>query len=298
MKVSAAVASTLVKAALRASFKLPSRLPIPLTLLRSAMEGGAALFRVHPDVSIEAATLAGVSVEYITPLQADRVLLHFHGGAFFAGSANTHRALGSEIAVRAQSKVVMVNYRRAPEYAYPAAMIDGLACYQALLDAGWLPSQISFGGDSGGCAIILSMAQALRDRSQALPAALLMISPYVDITLSLPSVTQMAGRDPMVTAHALRRGGDSYRGDISASDPRVSPLFGSLRNLPPMLVQAGSEEILLDDARRLARYASEAGVEAQCHIYPGMWHNLQMFSAFIEDANLALDEIAAFIRSH
>lgn len=298
MSVLAAAVPTCIRAGLRIGFKLPSLLPLPLRLFRTAMEGSAALFSVRSDVSIESATLGGVSVEYITPFQADRVVLHFHGGAFFAGSANTHRALGSEIAVRAQSMVVMVNYRRAPEFAYPAAMVDGLACYHALLDAGWLPGQISLGGDSGGCAIVLSLVQALRDESRSLPAALFMISPFVDITLTLPSVTEMARRDPMVTAHALRRGGDSYRGAIAANDPRVSPLFGDFQKLPPLLIQAGSDEILRDDARKLAHYAGEAGVEVKCHIYPGMWHNFQMFSAFIEEADVALDEIAAFIRSY
>ncbi len=297
MKLPAVVARTLVKTSLRASFKLPSLLPLPLTVLRQAMEGGALLFRPRTDVIIEKAALAGVPAERVTPQsKVDRVLLHFHGGAFFAGSSRTHRALAADLAVRGRVRVYMLDYRRAPEHPYPAALRDGLACYQALLDEGWHASQIVLGGDSGGCAHILSLVIALRDRGQPLPAGLVMISPYLDLTLSLPSVAANAARDPMVTAHALRRGGDGYRGDIPENDPRVSPLFADLHGLPPVLVQAGSEEILLDDALQFSERARAAGVEVNCHIYGGMWHNFQMFNAIIATADQALDEIGHFIR--
>lgn len=147
-------------------------------------------------------------------------------------------------------------------------------------------------------ALILALAVALRDRGQPLPAGLVMISPYLDLTLSLPSVTANAGRDPMTTAIALRRGGDAWRGGIAAGDPRVSPLHADLRGLPPVLVQAGEDEILLDDARVFAERALAAGVPTDLHIYPGMWHNFQMFNALIAPAEQALDEIGLFIRQH
>lgn len=298
MKLPLMITRTVVKTALRTSFKLPSLLPLPESVLRQAMEGGALMFRPRADAIVEKVSLAGVSAERITPKgKVDRVMLHFHGGAFFAGSARTHRALGTELAVRSHARVYMLNYRLAPEHPYPAALQDGLACYQALLDQGWKPGQIVLGGDSGGCAHILSLAIALRDRGQPLPAGMIMISPYLDLTLSLPSVAANARRDPMVTAHALRRGGDGYRGDIPGNDPRVSPLFAELHSLPPVLVQAGSEEILLDDALQFSERARAAGVEVNCHIYGGMWHNFQMFNALIFTADQALDEIGHFIRS-
>ena len=153
------------------------------------------------------------------------------------------------------------------------------------------------GGDSGGCAHILSLAIMLRDRGLPMPAGMVMISPYLDITLSLPSVARNARRDPMVTAHALRRGGDGYRGNIPENDPRVSPLFADLHGLPPVLVQAGSEEILLDDALQFSERAQAAGVAVHCHIYEGLWHNFQMFNALIAEADTALNEIGAFIKT-
>mgnify|MGYP003455299906 FL=1 len=298
MNMPQALAHHVVKAALRTSFKWPSLLPLPLGVLRQAMEGGARLFRPRPEAIVERTSLAGVPVERISPPgRADRVLLHFHGGAFFAGSSNTHRALGSELAMRGVAQVIMVDYRRAPEHPYPAALQDGLACYHALLEAGWRAEQIVLGGDSGGCAHILSLALTLRDRGLPLPAGLVMISPYLDITLSLPSVTRNARLDPMVTAHALRRGSDGYRGNIPENDPRVSPLFADLHGLPPVLVQAGSAEILLADALPFSARAQAAGVNVQCHIYDGLWHNFQMFNALIAEADDALDEIGEFIKA-
>ena len=298
MRLPHPIAHHLVKTALRTSFKLPSLLPLPLAVLRQAMEGGARLFRPRAEAIVEKATLGGVPVERISPPgRADRVLLHFHGGAFFAGSSNTHRALGSELALRGMAQVIMVDYRRAPEHPYPAALEDGLVCYHALLEKGWRGDQIVLGGDSGGCGHILSLAITLRDRGLLLPAGLVMISPYLDITLSLPSVKRNARRDPMVTAHALRRGGDGFRGKIPENDPRVSPLYAELRGLPPVLVQAGSEEILLDDALMFSERAQSAGVDVTCRIYEGLWHNFQMFNALIVEADTALDEIGAFIRT-
>lgn len=293
------LAARALRAALRVSFKMPSLLPLPIAALRAGMEAGSQLFPLRPDVRVERVTLCGVPAERLSPGgKTTAVILHFHGGAFMAGSAQTHRAMGAELAARANAVVYMLEYRLAPEHAYPAALQDGLAAWQALLDRGIAPRDIVLGGDSGGCAHILSLAIALRDRGLEGPAALFMMSPYIDITLSCPSVAAMRRRDPMVTAHALRRGSDGYRGAIPAADPRVSPLFAELQALPPTLVQAGSEEILRDDATRLDSRLRAAGVATQCHVYPGMWHNFQMFSAFISAAETALDEVAGFVRHH
>lgn len=299
MRLRDRVAGPALRAGLRVSFKLPSLLPLPIAALRAGMDAGSRLFPLRQDVRIARTELGGVPAECLRPRgQTGTVVLHFHGGAFMAGSAQTHRAMGAELAARANAVVYMLEYRLAPEHAYPAALHDGLAAWQALLDRGIAAHDIVLGGDSGGCAHILSLAIALRDQGREGPAALFMMSPYIDITLSCPSVDALRRRDPMVTAHALRRGSDGYRGEIPAADPRVSPLFAELRGLPPILVQAGSEEILRDDATRLDSRLRAAGVSAECHVYPGMWHNFQMFSAFISSASRALDEVASFVKHH
>ncbi|MDI1302601.1 MAG: alpha/beta hydrolase [bacterium] len=297
------ISRRVIKAGLRLSFKLPSLLPLPIAALRIGMEQGAQLFPVRKDVHIEQISLGGIRTERLSTAQktdaaSSTVILHFHGGAFMAGSPKTHRAMGAEFAARANAVVYMLDYRLAPEHAYPAALDDGLAAYQALLAQGYAPQHIVFGGDSGGCAHILNLAMALREKGLPLPAALVLISPYIDITLSTGSVTTFKARDPMVTAHALHRGSEGYRGAIPAGDARVSPLFADLHGLPPMLVQAGGEEILLDDALRLLERGRAAGVSVDCRIYEGMWHNFQMFSHYLETADRAIDEISYFVRQY
>lgn len=291
------VSEAVVKRALRLSFKTASGVPLPYPVLRGAMELGSSLFHPRPDVSIVPTKLGRVAAEVAIPVgKPFGVLLHCHGGAFFAGSARTHRAMSSELAVRGNVQVYMIDYRRAPENPYPAALDDVKEAYLSLLAQGWQPQQICLGGDSGGCALILALTIALRDDGQPLPAGMLMISPYVDLTLSQPSVKANRRRDPMIKAFALQRGGDGYRGSIAAHDPRVSPLYASLQGLPSLFIQAGSEEILLDDARQLAQRAQQAGMDARLHVYDGMWHNFQMFNAFVKTADMALDELGNFIR--
>lgn len=297
MSLKDGIARRVIRAGLRAGFKLPSSMPLPPALLRVGMEQGAQVFRPRADVQVEKITLGGVRAERLSPRgKTDTVILHFHGGAFFAGSAKTHRALGAEFAARAHAVVYMLDYRLAPEHPYPAALDDGLAAYRALLAQGYAPHNIVLGGDSGGCAHILSLAIALREQGHPLPAAQFMISPFVDITLSCGSVTTCKRRDPMTTVYALRRGADAYRGSIAMTDPRVSPLFADLRGLPPLLVQAGGDEILVDDALRLAEQGRAAGMSVDCYVYEDMWHNFQMFNLFVAAADRALDEIGLFVR--
>ncbi|MCC2637216.1 MAG: alpha/beta hydrolase [Moraxellaceae bacterium] len=297
MSLKDTVTRRVIGAGLRLAFKLPSRLPLPPAVLREGMEQGARLFRLHAGTQVTPVTLGGLPTERISPRHPGRhAILHVHGGAFFAGSPGTHRALGSELAARSGAVVYMIDYRLAPEHPWPAALEDALAAYRALLALGYLPREILLGGDSGGCAHILNLAIALRDQGLPLPAGLFMISPFVDLTLSCPSVAAYRHRDPMVTAYALRRGADGYRGEMAADDPRVSPLFADLHGLPPVLIQAGAEEILRDDALRLATRLTAAGTLAGCRLYPGMWHNFQMFNQFLDVADQALDEIGVFVR--
>ncbi|QUN38686.1 alpha/beta hydrolase fold domain-containing protein [Burkholderia cenocepacia] len=167
-----------LRAGLRVSFKLPSGYPFPVHMLRRGMEFGARLFKTRPETDIRPISLGGVPGKRIAPDGSPRkAMLHFHGGAFFTGSSKTHRAMGSEFAVRGKVNVYMPDYRRAPEHPYPAALDDGWAAYHALLEQGYQPHDIVLGGDSGGCALILSLAIRLRDRNLPLPAGLVMLSP-------------------------------------------------------------------------------------------------------------------------
>lgn len=284
---------------MRASFKVASALPLPLKVLRETMERSSALFPARGDVRPQACTLGGVKALHLLPpsQEGERVILHLHGGAFFAGSPNTHKALCAEISARAQCPVYILDYLLAPENPYPAALEDALSAYQALLAEGFDGKQIVLLGDSAGGALILALALHIRDQGLPMPSAMVMLSPFLDLTVSSRSVEHLAHHDPMLTRSVLVRGGDAYRGTIPANDPRVSPVFADLKGLPPTLVQCGSEEILLDDALLFKSQALQAGVDVRCKVFPDMWHNFQMFSPVLHTASEALDEIAQFIRT-
>lgn len=288
-----------ITTSMRASFKVAASLPLPLKVLRESMERSSGLFPVRKDVKLMNATLGGVAALRVLPptKEGERVILHLHGGAFFGGSPNTHKALCAEISARTRCPIYILDYRLAPEHPYPAAMEDSLAAYQALLDEGFEGNQIVLAGDSAGGALILALAITIRDSGLPLPGAMVMLSPFLDLTVSSHSVQHLAHHDPMLTQAVLLRGGDAYRGTIAADDPRISPVFADLYGLPPTLVQCGSEEILLDDALLFQKLATAAGVHVSCKVFPDMWHNFQMFSQVLGTASEALDEIAQFIRA-
>ncbi len=274
----------ILRTGLRLMFKLPSAFPLPTPMLRQAMEISANFFKTRPEVQVEQCLIGGVPAERISTAAAHKkTIIHLHGGAFFAGSAKTHRALASEISARTDFTIYMLNYRLAPEHPYPAALDDAMAAYKALLDQGVNAKDIIIGSDSGGCAHSLSLVIALRDQQLPLPSGQFMISPFLDLSLSNPSVNHNKRLDPMVTAYALRRGADGYRGNLSTKDARVSPLYANLKGLPPTLVQAGKNEILVDDALIFEQLARQAGM------------HFQMFNSMSKTARKALDEIADFI---
>jgi epsilon-lactone hydrolase len=288
----------LVRAGLRGGFKTPGRLPIPLNWLAAAMNAGAPLFKLNPQARVEYLELGTCMCALVRPASAptDQVIMMMHGGAFFAGSLDTHLPLASELAVRCNARVFLLDYRLAPQHPYPAVLEDGIAAYLALLDLDIKPQHMTWVGDSAGAAHALSMAVYARNEGIPLPAGLVFISPFVDMTLTAGSLQTKVGIDPMLSPKVLARGIQAYYGEEPADDPRVSPVFADLGELPPMLIQCGTDEILLDDALLLESRAREAGVEVQCTVHEGMWHNFQMFNAYVEKADLALWAIADFVR--
>lgn len=291
-------AEKLVRTSLRATFKTPGKMRIPLSWLKATMNAGAPLFKVRQDAIVEHLELGSCMCALVRPANAhaDQVILHMHGGAFFAGSLETHLPLASELAVRCNARVFLLDYRLAPEHPYPAALEDGIAAYQALLDLDVDPANITLAGDSAGAAHILAMALYARNEGIPLPGGMVFISPFVDMTLTAQSIQSKAKADPMLSLLPLQRGVAAYFGELSPADPEVSPVFADLGELPPMLIQVGSDEILLDDALLLESRAREAGVEVACTVYEGMWHNFQMFNAFVEKSEKALWAIADFVR--
>lgn len=227
----------------------------------------------------------------------DAVLLYLHGGGYVIGSAADYRGLAGELARAAGVDLFSVDYRLAPENPFPAATDDALAAYRGLLETGVAAEDIIVAGDSAGGGLALALLVALRDAGTPLPAAALLLSPWVDLTLSGESVRSQAGIDPSLTARGLAVCAARYVGD-DTGNPLASPLFADLRGLPPLIVHVGEAEILLDDAIRLARAAAVSGVDVTVRIWQGMIHDWALFACALSEGRDLIDEAAALLSAH
>ena len=252
------------------------------------------------DVSVTKSALGSVPAAEITvagPGSRD-VILYFHGGAYAMGSALDAAGLASGLAREARARAVSVGYRLAPEHPYPAALDDALAAYRALLEAGTAPAHIALAGESAGAGLAAAALVAIRDAGLPRPGAAVLMSPWVDLTLSGRSITGKATADPVVTAAGLRRRAAEYAGGADVRAATISPLFADLADLPPLLIQAGTHEILLDDAIRLAASAATADVSVTLDITADVPHVFQGFASALDEGAQALARGGAFIQSH
>jgi acetyl esterase/lipase len=222
-------------------------------------------------------------------------VLYLHGGGYVSGSPRTHRPLAGEIAHAAGARLLLPAYRLAPEHPFPAALEDAWVAYWWLLKQGVQPGQIVVAGDSAGGGLALALLVALRDAGLPLPAGLVCISPWVDLTLRGASLRANEGRD-YLNAAAIRAVAALYLNGRDAREPLASPLFADLRGLPPTLIQTGTAELLLDDSKRLARRAAAAGVPVELELWENMvhvWHFLYLFEA---KARQAIRRVGCFVR--
>jgi len=252
-----------------------------------------------PDVRVEPVAANGVPAEWTsTPAaESSRVLLFLHGGGYVSGSLISHRALVAEAGRQAAARTLAIEYRLAPEHPYPAGLEDALAAYRFLLASGVAPRDIAIGGDSAGGGLTLAMLLTLRDRGEALPGCAWCISPWTDLRMTGPSIEAKAETDPLISRPYLQELVASYLAGASADDPLASPLYGDLRGLPPLLIQVGAAETLLDDSVRLAGAAGAADVPVTLEIYPEMIHVFQMFYQQLGAGRRALEAAGRFIRA-
>lgn len=227
-----------------------------------------------------------------------RTLLYLHGGGYYFCSPKSHRSLVFALAVHTGARTFSLDYRLAPEHPFPAALDDALAAYRKLLEDGTPPESIVVAGDSAGGGLALALLVALRDAGDPLPAAGLLFSPWTDLAATGDTLTSNDGLDPMFRGAAIGRAAKLYLGTTSATHPYASPLYADLTSLPPLLIQAGSTEVLLDDARRVAERARAAQVEVDFEIWPNVPHVWQLFVPFIPEGRAALERAAAFARRH
>ncbi|HXD62865.1 MAG TPA: alpha/beta hydrolase [Lacisediminihabitans sp.] len=252
------------------------------------------------DVRVTPGELAGVPVLYIDIDGVDPrgTLFHSHGGGFALGSARGSVGLAASLARRTGTRAVSVDYRLAPEHPYPAALQDVTAAYRALLTQ--VDGPVIVTGESAGGNLAIELLIAGKSEGLTMPAAAVLFSPMTDLTVSGASFTTKAKRDPNITADGIRNRVRDYLDGTgtAATDPLVSPIFADLTGLPPLLIQAGSHEMLLDDATRLAVKAAADDVAVVLDITPGVPHVFQAFAAILDEAGAALDRAARFIGDH
>jgi epsilon-lactone hydrolase len=252
------------------------------------------------DVTVSAGTLGGVPTAEITVdgIEPRHVVLYFHGGVYVISDAFLSAGLASQVGRRTQAKVISVDYRLAPEHPYPAAVDDALAAYEALLDSGIAPSEIAFAGDSAGGGLAIATMVNARDHGVALPAAAFVMSPYVDLTLAGTTMETKHAVDPLLSRELLQPRVADYTAGQDAALPLISPVFADLSGLPPVIIQAGSHEVLLDDAVRLAGRAAADDVEVTLEITPGVPHVFQAYSPMLDEAAVALDGAGQLLSTH
>ena len=267
---------------------------------RSNFEEQVSQLPIAESVSCEPISAGNIPAEWIVPEGASErsVLLYLHGGGYCIGSINTHHGMVSHIAKAAETRTLLIDYRLAPENPFPAAVVDSTSAYQWLLSQGIAAGDIIIAGDSAGGGLTVSTLVSLKEKGIALPAAAVLISPWVDLAATGDSIISKADIDPMVTKEGLMEMAEAYLDDADPRTPLASPLYADLNGLPPMLIHVGTAEILLDDATRITDRARQAGVEVTLNTAEDMCHIWHLFTIMLPEALAAIEEVAGFMRKH
>jgi acetyl esterase/lipase len=268
--------------------------------LRAAFNELMARVPVAPDIEqspVEFGGIGGIEVK-IVGNAADGVVLYFHGGVYVIGTAVATVPLVGELVRRTGGRAVTLDYRLGPEHPYPAAVDDARAAYEGMLAQGVAPGQIALAGESAGGGLVVATMLALREAGLPLPSCGYVMSPYADLTLAGDSLTEKEALDPVLSPVGLRTRVPDYVAGADPADPLISPIFGDLSGLPPLLIQVGSNEILLSDALRLADRAARDDVAVALEVTPGVPHVFQGFAGLLDEASAALDRAADFIKAH
>lgn len=251
--------------------------------------------------TLDTVDIGGCTLELVAAEAAQesrKVVLYFHGGAYVSGRPLTHRNFAWHLSAASGHKVALLDYRLAPEHCFPAPLDDAINAWQWLLEQGYKPGNIAFGGDSAGGNLTLTTILLLKQRAQPLPYCAICISPWADLTHSGNSIRDNAKRDAMLPLNLLTASAKAYAPGENMKNPLISPVFANFHGFPPLYINAGSEEILADDARRIADSAIRADVNAICHIWPKMQHAFTVTTQFLPEARSAVEDIAEFMRLH
>jgi acetyl esterase/lipase len=265
---------------------------------RAGFEQVTSMFPVDADIKREVVSAGGIKAEWVSAPDADagRAVLYLHGGGYVIGSINTHRSLAARLSRASKARVLVIDYRLAPEHPHPAAVDDSLAAYRWMLTQGLKPARIAVAGDSAGGGLTVATLVAIRDAKLPLPGAGACLSPWVDLEGIGESMTTKAGVDPIVQKAGLLQMAAAYLGGKGPRTPLAAPLYADLSGLPPLLIQVGTAETLLDDASRLAERARKAGVTVSYEPWESMIHVWHLFAPMLDEGQQAIDRIGEFVR--
>ncbi len=297
MSIRASILSFIMKRTIKKQFAAID----DVATLRDRMAASAKLGGSIPDSVITTPqTLNGVACEWITLPGTDqnRVLLYLHGGGYVLGNPESHRYLAWKLAEASGMRILLVDYRLAPENPFPAAVDDATSCYRWLLDDGFNPKYISIGGDSAGGGLAAATMVNLKNQGLPQPNCGILLSPWVDLSLSGSSIEVNADADAMLTHTALDGMAKHYLGERDRKAPLASPLFADLAGLPPILIHVGSTEVLLSDAERFADRLNKCGGAASLVVWPKMPHVFQVFAGRIPEGGKAIADLGDFVRLH
>ena len=294
------MASAQMQGLLQTIKELMATPPAGIDDFRQKFESFAGQFYVTKDATATAVNAGGVPAEWIAApgVANDRVILYLHGGGYVIGSVNTHRELINRFSKAANARVLALNYRLAPEHPFPAAVEDATAAYRWLLSQGIQSNRVAVAGDSAGGGLTVATLVSIRDAKLPTPAAGVCLSPWVDMEGIGESMTTKASVDPMVQKQGLLGMAALYLGGQNPRSPLASPLYADLKGLPPLLIQVGEAETLLDDSNRIAERAKAAGVKVSVEVWPEMIHVWQMFAAVLPEGQRAIDGMGKFVREY
>ena len=266
---------------------------------RARFEKTAVFLGGAPDAKVEKVDAGGVPSEWVMAPGCDtgRAILYLHGGGYAIGSLNTHRRLAYDISAASAAKVLLIDYRLAPEHPFPAAVDDATSAWRWLLQQGFSTSRLAIAGDSAGGGLTIATLVNLRDKKLGLPACAAALSPWVDLEGLGNSIATRAAQDPMVQKDGLLWMAKMYLNGKDPKTPLAAPLHADLKGLPPTLVQVGTAETLLDDAIRIAEKMHAAGVDARLAIWPNQLHVFPLFAPILSEGRDGCLEIGTFIRS-
>lgn len=297
MYVANAIRNNLFRGMVRAFIKPAFAPRVPPRAKRRWISAVCKVNMTPRGMRVQAMKMAGVPAERVcvgTP--GENVVLYLHGGAYLFGSPATHRSVTGYLARAAAATVYAPDYRLAPEHPCPAAVEDATQAYRWLLEQGVPAARIVIAGDSAGGGLAVAATLSLRDAGTPLPAGLIALSPWVDLTGSGESVARVGSADPMLPVSGLHDSAALYLAGRDTADPVASPLYADLAGLPPLCIQGGSDEILYSDAVRLAEQARQAGVTVTHKTFQGFWHVFQLHAGALPAATAAVEEMAEFAR--